>query len=189
MEAAIPLLLLLGAVLAAPFVWFLINYNRFVTLRQHLRESWSDIGVEMQRRYDLIPNLVETVKGYASHEEQVFRETAELRNQAMRNHGSATEQAVDESALEIGVGRLLAVAEGYPELKADTHFLALQRELSNTEDRIAASRRFYNGNVRELNELREQFPASLVAGVMGVERASYFELTSEAARRAPGWAN
>lgn len=181
MEVLIPL----AVVLLLPLVWLIATYNRFARLRNHLRESWADIDVEMKRRYDLIPNLVETVRGYAQHEQAVFREITELRSRACSNHGNVAEQAVDETALMIGMKRLFAVAEAYPELKADTHFLALQHELANTEDRIAASRRFYNGNVRELNMLCEQFPSSIVAGMFSFSRADYFELASEAERVVP----
>lgn len=184
-EAAIVMLLVIGVPFLLVGVFVLANYNRLVRVRQHLRESWSDISVEMKRRYDLIPNLVETVKGYAAHEQSVFEEIAELRSQAMRNEGSAASQAVDERALGIGVGKLLAVAEAYPDLKADTHFLALQQELTNTEDRIAAARRFFNGNVRELNQLCRAFPTNLIASMFGFEESSYFELDDDAQRTAP----
>jgi LemA protein len=182
--AFIGLIVLGGAALVA-LVWFIATYNRFVNLRQHMRESWSDIDVELKRRYDLIPNLVETVKGYAAHERDVLERVVRLRNQAAANHGPAAEQATDESALALGVKQLFAVAENYPQLKADAHFLALQQELAITEDRLAAARRFYNGNVRELNQLGESFPTNLIAGMFDFERASYFELTSEAERVVP----
>jgi LemA protein len=183
MEALIPLALL-ALVVAMPLVWFIASYNRFARLRQHLRESWSDIEVEMQRRYELIPNLVETVKGYATHERDLLSEVVQLRNRAQANHGSATSQATDERALSIGVTRLLAVAEAYPDLKASSHFLALQQELANTEDRIAAARRFFNGNVRELNALCESFPTNFVASLFGFTRSDYFDAV-EGAERVP----
>ncbi len=184
MELLCPLIFV-AAIVFLPLVWFIANYNRFVGIRQHMRESWSDIDVEMKRRYHLVPNLVATVKGYAAHEQKVLREVVELRNRAMASHGTATEQAVDESALQIGMKRLFAVVENYPELKADTHFLALQKELANTEDRIAAARRFYNGNVRELNQLCEQFPTNLIAGLFSFRTADYFQLSSDAERVVP----
>src|SRR5688500_17626296 len=139
------------------------TFNRLVRVRQHIGESWSDIDVELKRRYDLIPNLVESVKGYAAHERGVLEEVVALRNRAAANHGSASEQAVDESALTLGVKQLFAVAESYPQLRADAHFLALQEELAVTEDRLAAARRFFNGNVRELNQLCDSFPTNIVA--------------------------
>jgi len=172
-------------VLLLPFVWLVGNYNRFVGLRQHIRESWSDIEVEMKRRYDLIPNLVETVRGYAKHEREVLAMVVQLRNRALANHGTATEQAVDENALQIGVKRLFAVAEAYPQLKADAHFLALQQELANCEDRIAAARRFFNANVRDMNQLCDCFPSNVAAGLFGFERTTYFELASDAERVVP----
>ena len=179
------LLFILGAVLFAPVIWLIVNYNRFVRVRQHMQESWSDIDVEMKRRYELVPNLVETVKGYAAHEKAVLEEVVTLRNRAMASHGSAAEQAVDESALQIGMKHLFAVVENYPQLKADTHFLALQKELANTEDRIAAARRFFNGNVRDLNNLCQQFPTNLLASIFNFKPADYFELTSDAERVVP----
>ena len=178
-------LIVLGVITIVLLVVMIAFYNRFVTLRTHMRESWADIDVEMKRRYELIPNLVETVRGYAAHEQAVFSEVTKLRNQAAHSTGTPTQQAVDEEALQIGVGKLLAVAEAYPDLKADSQFLALQNELANTEDRIAAARRFFNGNVRDLNELCQAFPSNMVAGMFGFERADYFELASEAERVVP----
>jgi len=168
-----------------PAVFLMGNYNRFVRVRQHICESWSDIEVEMKRRYELIPNLVETVRGYAAHERTVLERVIELRNRAQASHGSANEQSVDETALQIGMKQLFAVVEGYPQLKADAHFLALQQELANCEDRIAAARRFFNANVRDMNQLCESFPSNLVAGLFGFERATYFELSSDAERVVP----
>ncbi len=178
-------LIVVGVVLLLGLVWFIATHNRLVQLRQHIRESWADIDVELKRRYDLIPNLVETVKGYAAHERTVLEEVTRLRNQAAANNGSAAEQATDETALALGVRQLFAVAENYPQLKADAHFRALQEELANTEDRLAAARRFFNGNVREMNQLCETFPTNLVAGMFGFERSTYFELTSDAERVVP----
>ncbi|MEL6497388.1 MAG: LemA family protein [Planctomycetota bacterium] len=174
-----------AVVVLVPVVWLIATYNRFVGLRQHLKESWSDIDVELKRRYELIPNLVETVKGYVKHEQETLAKVVELRNKAHANHGPQSSQAVDESAMLIGLQRLFAVAEAYPDLKADEHFLALQKELSLTEDRIAASRRFYNGNVREMNQLHLQFPTSIVAKMFGFQEASFFELDSAAERVVP----
>lgn len=181
----LPFLLIIAVCLFLPLIWFIANFNRFVRVRQHMRESWSDIDVEMKRRYELVPNLVRTVQGYADHEKAVLQEVVELRNRAMASHGTATQQAVDESALQIGMKRLFAVVENYPQLKADAHFLALQKELANTEDRIAAARRFFNGNVRDLNNLCEQFPTNLIAGIFNFRTAEYFELSSDAERVVP----
>lgn len=184
MEALVPLLIL-GAVCSLPLVWLIATYNRFVRVGQHITESWSDVDVELKRRYDLIPNLVETVKGFAAHERTVLEEVVKLRNRALENHGSAAEHAVDETALAIGLKRLFAVAEAYPQLRSDVHFLALQTELAHTEDRLAAARRFFNANVRELNQLCESFPTNLIANAFGFHRGSYFELASDAERVVP----
>ena len=173
------------AALLLPLVWVLASYNRIVRLRQHIRESWAGIDVELKRRYDLIPNLVETVRGYARHERETLERVVELRNRASANSGTAESQAADESELMRSVGQLFALAEGYPGLKADRQFLELQKELSNTEDRIAAARRFYNGNVREMNQLVQMFPTSLIASVFGFGRESYFELSNDAERVVP----
>lgn len=185
MEAAVIPLIVLAAPVLLFLVWFGATYNRFVSLRQHLSESWADVDVELKRRYDLIPNLVETVKGYAAHERTVLAEVIALRNRAAANHGAAADQATDETALALGMRRLFAVAESYPQLKADAHFLALQQELAITEDRLAAARRFYNANVRELNTLCDRVPTNFVANMFHVDRADYFELTSEAERVVP----
>lgn len=178
-------LIAVGVPALVALVWLIGTYNRLARVRQHVRESWADIDVEMKRRYDLIPNLVETVKGYAAHERETFSLVASLRQKAAANHGSAASQAADEAALMMGVKRLFAVAEGYPQLKADANFLHLQAELANTEDRIAAARRFFNGNVREMNQLCAMFPTSLVASVFSFKPETFFELSSEAERVVP----
>jgi LemA protein len=178
-------LVALGVLGALVLLWATLTYNRFVSLRQQTRESWADIDVELKRRYELIPNLVATVRGYASYERGVLEEVTALRNKAQANQGSAASQAVDESALMLGVKRLFAVAEAYPQLKADAHYLALQKELALTEDRIAAARRFFNANVRDLNVLRAQFPTSIIGRMAGVEAGSYFELEHAAERVVP----
>jgi len=178
-------LVIILIVVLIPLVWVVANYNRFVRLKNHLKESWSNIDVEMKRRYELIPNLVSTVKGFAAHEKDVLEKVTELRNNAAASRGSAASQAVDETALMIGVKGLFAVVENYPELKSDIHFLALQKELSLTEDRIAASRRFYNGNVRDMKSLCEEFPTNILAGMFGFSAPTFFELDSAAERVVP----
>ncbi len=178
-------LVIVGALVLLPLIWLIATYNRFVSLRHHMRESWSDIDVELKRRYDLIPNLLETVKAYARHERETLESVVSLRDQAMSNHGSADSQARDERRLQSGLKRVFAVAESYPELKANTNFRALQEELANTEDRIAAARRFYNGNVRENNALCRMFPTNLVANAFGFEPASFFELNAAEERVVP----
>jgi LemA protein len=184
-ESIIVPLVVLAAVGLLPFIWFVANFNRFTRIRQHIRESWSGIDVELKRRYDLIPNLVETVKGYAAHERGVLEDVVNLRNRAAASTGRAADQAADESALAFGMKRLFAVVENYPQLKSDAHFRTLQLELANTEDRLAAARRFYNGNVREMNQMCDAFPTNLLAGMFGFERATYFELSSDAERVVP----
>jgi len=179
------ILVVVGALVLLVLVYAVVTYNRFVTLRAHVRDSWAGIRVELKRRYDLIPNLVEVVKGYAAHERETLERVVELRNRAMANEGSVASQSGDELAMEAGLRRLFAVAEAYPDLKADGMFRDLHRELVNTEDRLAATRRFYNGNVRELNELAQQFPSSIIAGMGGFERAEYFELEREEEGAAP----
>lgn len=165
-------------------VWLIVMYNGLVRVRNHVAESWSDIDTELKRRYELIPNLVETVKGYAKHERDVLEHVVELRNTAMANHGSPKSQADDENHLIHGLRQLFAVVENYPQLKASENFLALQNELSNTEDRIQRARRFYNGNVRDLNVRVETFPSALVANAFGFQQAEFFEI-EEASMRLP----
>ena len=184
MAWVVPLCIVVGIALVG-LLWYVVVYNRFVSLRNHLKESWADVDVELKRRYDLIPNLVRTVKGYAAHEKDVFESITQARAAAVANTGDPSHQSADEQRLVGQLGRLFVVAEAYPELKSDRNFLDLQEELSNTEDRIAAARRFFNGNVRELNTLRESFPSSIVAGIAKVEAAGYFEVTDHTERATP----
>ena len=176
---------LVALVVLLPVIWWVATFNRCVRLRHTIRESWADVDVELKRRYELIPNLVATVKGYAQHEASVLERVVQLRNAAMSNHGSAASQAVDENALLRGLRSVFAIAEGYPQLKSDASFRALQDELALTEDRIAAARRFFNGNVRELRNLRESFPTSIVGGMMGIEEPTFFELDDANERVVP----
>lgn len=182
MQAA---LITVGALALLLLIYVVVNFNRMARLRQHVRESWSDIDVELRRRYELIPNLVRTVKGYAAHEREVLEEVTALRNRAVASRGGAAGQAADETALLLGLKKLFAVVEAYPRLKADSSFLALQQELSNTEDRIAAARRFYNANIREMSQLCRTVPTNLIARAFGFEGGEYFELGSEAERVVP----
>ena len=182
MQAA---LITVGALALLLLIYVVVNFNRMARLRQHVRESWSDIDVELRRRYELIPNLVRTVKGYAAHEQEVLEEVTALRNRAVASRGGAAGQAADETALLLGLKKLFAVVEAYPRLKADGNFLALQQELSNTEDRIAAARRFYNANIREMSQLCRTVPTNLIARAFGFEGGEYFELGSEAERVVP----
>ena len=159
-------------------LWVVMNYNRLITLRNRVREAFSDIDVQLKRRYDLIPNLVQTVKGYATHERGVFERVTEARTRAMGAQG-VQEKAQAENVLSETLKSLFAVAENYPDLKASTNFLELQRELRDTEDKIQAARRFYNGNVRDMNTTVESFPANIIAGMFRFVKEEFFELDGE----------
>lgn len=161
-----------------PVVYVVLTYNSLVSLKNYIRESWSNIDTELKRRYDLIPNLVATVKGYAAHEKDVLQRVTELRARCVANTGAPVEQAVDEVQLVSAIQKLLVVVERYPDLKADKHFLELQTELVNTEDRIQAARRFYNGNVRDYKNRCETFPSRLVAGLFGFAPEGFFDVPS-----------
>jgi len=178
-----PLYIAIGAVLLLALA-VVISYNRFVRQRNLVQESWRQIDVELTRRHELIPNLVETVKGYAAHERTVLSGVVQARTAAMAASGSVTAQAQAESALTGSLRGLLAVAEAYPDLKAAGPFQQLQAQLAETEDRIAAGRRFYNGNVRAINTRVEAFPSSIVAGAFHFTKMEYFE-TDDPAVRAP----
>lgn len=162
-------------------LWVILTYNRLITLRNRVKEAWSDINVQLKRRYDLIPNLVETVKGYAVHESGVFERVTEARTRAM---GAQTlkEKAEAENILSGTLKTLFAVSENYPELKASANFLELQRELTDTEDKIQAARRFYNSNVLELNNKIQSFPANMIAGIFNFKPAEFFQLEEAAAK-------
>ena len=169
MEIVIPILLVVGL----PLLWFIGNYNSLVRVRNHIHESFADIDTELKRRHNLIPNLVETVKAYARHEERVLTAVVEARNRAEANHDTTRQVMDDENKLVDSLGGLFAVAEDYPEIKADKQFLRLQDQLVETEDRIQAARRFYNGNVREMNNKVEMFPSSIVASMMSFEKVLF----------------
>jgi LemA protein len=178
-------LIVLGVVLVLGLS-FMVMYNRFVRQRTLVEESWGQTDVELTRRHELIPNLVATVQGYAEHERSVLASLAHAREQAQAHKG---EDPKSREGYEEQVGRALATvlarSEAYPDLKASANFLHLQGELTNTEDRIAAARRFYNGNVRAYNTRCSTFPSNLVAGMFGFEPREFFELTDPAARVAP----
>ncbi len=178
-------LCVVAVILGIPLIWFIATYNRFARLGQLVKESWSGVDVELKRRHDLVPNLVATVKGYAQHEKETLELVVAARARAVQAGDALRERVDGESELTRSLGRLIAVAESYPELKADRHYLELQRELSLTEDRIAASRRFYNANVRELNALRIEFPSNIVAGMFGFKEERFFELDDSSERAAP----
>ncbi len=184
MNSTTLLLALVVAVVLIPGIWVISLYNLLVKLRNQCRESWSNVDTELKRRYDLIPNLVATVKGYTNHEHDTLEKVIHARNIAAASHGSPAAQAKDENALIGMLRQLYAVVERYPVLKADQHYLKLHEELVNTEDRIQAARRLYNGNVRDLNTRLEVFPSNLVAGLFQFERADYFEIETADQRSA-----
>lgn len=159
--------------LLAVFLWF--TYNALVKLKIRVDEAWSDITVQLKRRVDLIPNLVNTVKGYAAHETAVFEKVTEARS-AIQNANGVKETAAGENMLEGALKSLFAVAEAYPDLKANQNFAQLQQELVDTEDKIQASRRFYNGGVRDLNTKINLFPTNIFAGMLGFKEREFFEL-------------
>lgn len=163
-------------VLAVLVVAAVVIYNSLVTLNVRIKEAWSDINVQMKRRYDLIPNLINSVKGYASHEKGILEKVTETRAQAMNAQG-VKEQAQAENQFQAALKSLFAVSENYPDLKANQNFLQLQEELVDTEDKIQAARRFYNGSVRDFNTRRTIFPVNLLAGLFGFrEDKEFFEL-------------
>ena len=160
-------------------LWIMMVFNGLVVLKNRAKEAWADIDVQLKRRYDLIPNLVETVKGYATHERELFEKVTQARTAAMSATGLSG-KAEAENALSGTLKSLFAVAENYPELKASQNFLALQNELTDTEDKIQAARRFYNTNVRDLNIKIESFPANLIAGSFGFKEMELFQTVSDA---------
>ena len=162
-------------------LWLIFTYNGFIALVNRAKEAWSDIEVQMKRRYDLIPNLVETVKGYATHEREAFENVTKARSEAMQA-GTVGEHAQAENMLTGALKSLFAVAEAYPDLKANANFLELQRELSDTENKIQAARRFYNQNVMALNTGLEQFPGNIVGGMFKFGKREFFELEEAAAK-------
>jgi LemA protein len=171
-----PLVILLIVLIVVPLVWIMAIYNSLVRGRNSCDESWSDVDAELKRRYDLVPNLVATVKGYATHEKEVLERVILARNAAQVNHGSPAAQAADENALVGGLRRLMAIAEQYPVLKADVNFRELQGELVNTEDRIQRARRFYNANVRDYNNRVEVFPSNFIASTFTFTKREFFEV-------------
>lgn len=171
-------LIVLGIIIFLPLVYVILTYNSLVALRNHIHDSWSNIDTELKRRYELIPNLVATVKGYAAHEKEIFERITQIRARCMAQQGAAHEQAATENELTDALKKLLAVVENYPKLKADQNFLELQRELVNTEDRIQAARRFFNGNIRDYRNKCETFPSSVIAGMFGFEKKDFFNVES-----------
>lgn len=183
--------LIVIAIIVLALIYVGYAYNLFVRLTQRTKEAWADIDVQLKRRYDLIPNLIETVKGYASHERETLDQVTQARANATQIHvdpSTVTAEQIAamsgaESALSGALGRLIAVAENYPDLKANTNFLELQRELSDTENKIQAARRFYNGNVRDLLIALQSFPSNLIGKLFGFQGEAYFELAEGSVER------
>lgn len=179
-------LVIIGVVVIVGLFYAINVYNRLISLKNRVQEAWSDIDVQMKRRYDLIPNLVETVKGYAAHEKNTLESVIQARNAAMSDHGDPAHQARSEGLLQSALKNLFALVEAYPDLKANQSFVSLQAQLAEIEDHIQKARRYYNGSVRDLNNLIEQFPSNIVAGRFNFEKAIFFELDpSQSAAREP----
>ena len=180
------LLWIILAVVAAVVVYAIVVFNGLVRTRQMANEAWSGIDVQLKRRSDLVPNLVESVKGYAAHERTVLEQVTELRNRARAlPEGDVAARAQAEGALSAALGKLFAVAENYPDLKASGNFLELQQQLSDLENELQMARRYYNGTVRNLNVLVQSFPSNLMAGLFGFAARDYFELSDAGERAAP----
>lgn len=174
-------------IIVVAVIWAIMIYNSLVSLNTRSTEAWSDIEVQLKRRYDLIPNLVNTVKGYATHESTAFEKVTEARTRAMTadQSGNPKEMGQAENMLTGALKSVFAIAEAYPDLKANQNFLELQRELSDTENKIQASRRFYNGNVRDLNVKIDSFPSNLVATSFKFTKKEFFDIPDDAAAQKP----
>jgi len=180
------LLWIVIAVAAAVVVYAIVVFNRLVRTRQMANEAWSGIDVQLKRRSDLVPNLVETVKGYAAHERGVLDEVTQLRGAARAvPQGDVAARAQAEGALSGAIGKLFALSENYPDLKASANFLGLQQQLSDLENELQMARRYYNGTVRNLNVLVQSFPSNIIAGVAGFSARDFFELDDASERNAP----
>jgi len=175
------LLYAIGGFIGLLIIYLIFAYNRFVTLANRIKEAWSDIEIQLKRRYDLIPNLIETVKGYATHEKGLFEEVTKARTLAMGAQG-VKDHAQAENILSGTLKSLFAVAEAYPDLKASNNFAQLHDELADTENKIQAARRFYNSNVIEMNVKMESFPSGVVGRMFGFQKSEFFELEEKAAR-------
>lgn len=178
----ITILLIVAAVVV---LWAIFAYNGFVSRVNQVKEAWADIEVQLKRRYDLIPNLVNSVKGYATHESVAFEKVSEARAKAMSGGGATAAHAEAENMLTGALKSVFAIAEAYPDLKANTNFIELQRELSDTENKIQAARRFYNGTVRDLNTAVESFPGNVMAGVFSFKKMELFDLPDDSVAQNP----
>ena len=178
-------LIIVTVVVVIPIIWVVVTYNNLVKLKLLCSNAWSQIDTELKRRYDLIPNLVEVVRGYAGYERNVLQTVTEARAKAVASTGSPASQARDENNLILSLRNLFGVVENYPDLKASQQFLKLQSELVNTEDRIQAARRFYNGNVRDFNTMIQSFPSNLIASAFGFVAQEFFEIEDSVQRMAP----
>ncbi len=173
------------AIVVLILLWAVFSYNRLVTMKNRAQEAWADIDVQLKRRYDLIPNLVNTVKGYATHETEAFENVTKARSAAM-GAGTLSDKGQAEATLAGALKSVFAIAEAYPDLKANQNFLSLQNELTDTEDKIQAARRFYNGNVRDLNTSIQVFPGNLIAGTFHFSAMEFFQLdATDAAAKNP----
>lgn len=177
-------IIFLGLIVGA-ILWAIGLYNNFVRFIQRSEEAWADIEVQLKRRYDLIPNLVETVKGYAKHEEGTLTKVVEARNMAMSANGNMADQAKAQNMITDALKSVFALSEAYPDLKANQNFLSLQNELTDTENKIQAARRFYNGNVRDLNISIDVFPGNIIANMFHFAKKEYFDLPDNDAAQAP----
>lgn len=182
------LLWIIIAIVAIIIIWIIATYNGLVTYKTRADEAWADIDVQLKRRYDLIPNLVNTVKGYATHESGTLDAVIAARNSAMSTSAapaSLADKAVAENQLSTSLKSIFALSEAYPDLKANQNFLSLQNELSDTENKIQAARRFYNGVVRDFNTMTSRFPSNIIAGAFGFTKKDYFELGNDDAAKNP----
>jgi len=173
---------ILSGIIVVLAIWTIFSYNHFIVLINRAKEAWSDIDVQLKRRYDLIPNLVNTVKGYATHESSTFEKVTQARTAAM-GATNVADKGKAENMLTGALKSVFALAESYPDLKANQNFLSLQTELSDTENKIQASRRFYNGNVRDLNIAVEAFPGNIIASMFHFAKMELFALEEEAAKQ------
>ena len=177
-------LIIILSVVAVIILWIIAVFNSIIRLKNRVKEAWADIDVQLKRRYDLIPNLVEAVKGYMEHESSVFEKVTEARTKAMGATGTA-QKAEAENILSGALKTLFAVSENYPQLRASENFLKLQEELSDTENKIQAARRFYNTNAMDFNTKQETFPSNVIASAFGFQKSEFFELAEAAEREAP----